>query len=315
MAMIETVNLTKKYGELTALDNLNLKIEQGSCFGFIGPNGAGKTTTIKILATLLKPSWGEARIDGKTVGYQNALIRPVIGYVPDFMGAYDDMLVQEYLEFFASCYGIHGDARRKAVSDVLELTDLTGKTLAEVNGLSRGMQQRLSVARVLLHDPKVLLLDEPSSGLDPRARSEMRELLKELRAMGKTIIISSHILFELAELCTHVGIVEQGKLVYSGPMSDIMSKTAVGHVVHVVVDERPKEAAALLAKVPGVTKVDLQREDALVRIEVHLDAAAATVLSDLPNRLIAQGFRVRRFTEERPDLETAFMRLTKGLVS
>lgn len=315
MAMIETVNLTKKYGELTALDNLNLKIEQGSCFGFIGPNGAGKTTTIKILATLLKPSWGEARIDGKTVGYQNALIRPVIGYVPDFMGAYDDMLVQEYLEFFASCYGIHGDARRKSVSDVLELTDLTGKTLAEVNGLSRGMQQRLSVARVLLHDPKVLLLDEPSSGLDPRARIEMRELLKELRAMGKTIIISSHILFELAELCTHVGIVEQGKLVYSGPMADIMSKTAVGHVVHVVVDERPKEAAALLAKVPGVTKVDLQREDALVRIEVHLDAAAGTVLSDLPNRLIAQGFRVRRFTEERPDLETAFMRLTKGLVS
>jgi len=315
MAMIETVNLTKKYGELTALDNLNLKIEQGSCFGFIGPNGAGKTTTIKILATLLKPSWGEARIDGKTVGYQNALIRPVIGYVPDFMGAYDDMLVQEYLEFFASCYGIHGDARRKSVSDVLELTDLTGKTLAEVNGLSRGMQQRLSVARVLLHDPKVLLLDEPSSGLDPRARIEMRELLKELRAMGKTIIISSHILFELAELCTHVGIVEQGKLVYSGPMADIMSKTAVGHVVHVVVDERPKEAAALLAKVPGVTKVDLQREDALVRIEVHLDSAAGTVLSDLPNRLIAQGFRVRRFTEERPDLETAFMRLTKGLVS
>ncbi|MFZ9689571.1 MAG: ABC transporter ATP-binding protein [Phycisphaerales bacterium] len=315
MAMIETVNLTKKYGELTALDNLNLKIEQGSCFGFIGPNGAGKTTTIKILATLLKPSWGEARIDGKTVGYQNALIRPVIGYVPDFMGAYDDMLVQEYLEFFASCYGIHGDARRKAVADVLELTDLTGKTLAEVNGLSRGMQQRLSVARVLLHDPKVLLLDEPSSGLDPRARIEMRELLKELRAMGKTIIISSHILFELAELCTHVGIVEQGKLVYSGPMADIMSKTAVGHVVHVVVDERPKEAAALLARVQGVTKVDLQREDALVRIEVHLDAAAGTVLSDLPNRLIAEGYRVRRFTEERPDLETAFMRLTKGLVS
>ena len=315
MPMIETINLTKKYGELVALNNLNLQIEEGACCGFIGPNGAGKTTTIKILATLLKPTWGEARIDGKTVGYQNPLIRPVIGYVPDFMGAYDDMLVQEYLEFFASCYGIHGDARRKAVSDVLELTDLTGKTLAEVNGLSRGMQQRLSVARVLLHDPKVLLLDEPSSGLDPRARIEMRELLKELRAMGKTIIISSHILFELAELCTHVGIVEQGKLVYSGPMADIMSKTAVGHVVHVVVDERPKDAAALLAKVPGVTKVDLQREDALVRIEVHLDAAAGTVLSDLPNRLIAQGFRVRRFTEERPDLETAFMRLTKGLVS
>ncbi len=315
MAMIETVNLTKKYGELIALDNLNLKIEAGSCFGFIGPNGAGKTTTIKILATLLKPSWGEARIDDKTVGYQNALIRPIIGYVPDFMGAYDDMLVQEYLEFFASCYGIHGDDRRKAVAQTLELTDLAGKALSEVNGLSRGMQQRLSVARVLLHDPKVLLLDEPSSGLDPRARIEMRELLKELRAMGKTIVISSHILFELAELCTHVGIVEQGKLVYSGPMSEIMEKTALGHIVHVVVDERPKEAAALLATVPGVDKVHMEREDTTVRIEVHLDRSGTSTLSDLPSRLIAQGFRVRRFTEERPDLETAFMRLTKGLVS
>ena len=164
MPMIETVNLTRKYGDLTALDNLNLTIEEGTCFGFIGPNGAGKTTTIKILATLLKPTWGEARVDGHVVGYQNHLIRPIIGYVPDFLGAYDDMLVSEYLEFFAACYGIHGEKRMRVVGEVLELTDLVSKRKSDVNGLSRGMQQRLSVARVLLHDPKVLLMDEPATG-------------------------------------------------------------------------------------------------------------------------------------------------------
>ncbi len=213
MAMIETVNLTKKYGELTALDNLNLKIEQGSCFGFIGPNGAGTTTTIKILATLLKPSWGEARIDGKTVGYQNALIRPVIGYVPDFMGAYDDMLVQEYLEFFASCYGIHGDARRKAVAEVLELTDLTGKTVSEVNGLSRGMQQRLSVARVLLHDPKVLLLDEPLSALDAKVRDSLREEIRRVqREIGVTTLFVTHDQHEALAIADRVGVMSHGRL-------------------------------------------------------------------------------------------------------
>ncbi len=315
MAMIETVNLTRKYGELTALDNLNLSIDAGACLGFIGPNGAGKTTTIKILATLLKPTWGEARIDGKVVGYQNHLIRPLIGYVPDFLGAYEDMLVREYLDFFAACYGISGKARDRVVSEVLELTDLGHKALTDVNGLSRGMQQRLSVARVLLHDPKVLLLDEPSSGLDPRARIEMRELLKELRRLGKTIIISSHILFELAELCTDLAIIEQGKLLYAGPMGDILKRARVGTVVHIVVDERPEEAAQLLAKVRGVSKVNMAREDGLVRIDVTVEDNAAVSVSELPSRLIAQGFRVARIQPEKLDLETAFMRLTKGLVA
>ncbi len=313
--MIETVNLTRKYGELTALDNLNLTIEEGTCFGFIGPNGAGKTTTIKILATLLKPTWGEARVDGHVVGYQNHLIRPIIGYVPDFLGAYEDMLVSEYLEFFAACYGIHGEKRMRVVGEVLELTDLVSKRASDVNGLSRGMQQRLSVARVLLHDPKVLLMDEPSSGLDPRARIEMRELLKELRRMGKTILISSHILFELAELCTAVGVVEQGKLIFSGGISEMMDRAGSGSMVHLVVDERPQEAAALLKQVRGVLKVTLEREEKVVRIDVTIDPKSGMPISDIPSRLIAQGFRVARFSHEPMNLETAFMRLTKGIVS
>ena len=316
MPMIETVNLTKKYGELVALNNLNLQIEEGACCGFIGPNGAGKTTTIKILATLLKPTWGEARIDGKTVGYQNPLIRPVIGYVPDFMGAYDDMLVTEYLQFFAACYGIHGEKRERAIRDVLALTDLNYKAESEVNGLSRGMQQRLSVARVLLHDPKVLLMDEPASGLDPRARIEMRELLKELRRMGKTIIISSHILHELADICNTVAIIERGELIYAGSVRDIMQKVGSGTVVQVTVEERHADAADLLGKVPGVAKVQLvQCEGQPPRLDVVLDAERPVAVSDLPARLVTAGFRLVAMHEEPVNLETAFMRLTKGMVA
>jgi len=250
MPMIQTINLTKRYGNLMALSNLNLEIEEGDCFGFIGPNGAGKTTSIKILSTLLKPTWGEARIDGMSVGPVNARqVRSVIGYVPDYFGSYEDMVVQEYLEFFAASYNIHGDKRKQVIGDVLDLTDLNFKIDAEVNSLSRGMQQRLSVARVLLHDPKVLLLDEPASGLDPRARIEMRELLKELHRMGKTILISSHILLELADLCNHVGIIEQGELKYNGTMQNILDRAkagGAGTVLHVAVAERTEQAAQLI---------------------------------------------------------------------
>ncbi len=224
--MIKTVNLTKRYGTLVALSNLNLEIDEGDCFGFIGPNGAGKSTTIKILATLLQPTWGEARVCDYVVGYQSRLIRPLIGYVPDYFGAYEDMVVQEYLEFFAAAYNINGPARTKIVNDVLELTDLGYKRDALVDGLSRGMKQRLSIGRVLVHDPKVLLLDEPAGNLDPRARIEMRELLKELQRREKTILISSHILPELADLCNKVGVIEQGELLYSGPVSDIVRRRA-----------------------------------------------------------------------------------------
>ncbi len=338
--MIETINLTKRYGDLVALDNLNLSINEGDCYGFIGPNGAGKTTTIKVLATLLKPSSGQAQIAGFTIGYQNRLIRPVIGYVPDFMGAYEDMVVQEYLEFFAAAYNIHGQQRKKVVNDVLELTDLGYKRTAEVNGLSRGMQQRLSIARVLLHDPKVLLMDEPASGLDPRARIEVRELLKELKRMGKTILISSHILHELAELCNYVGIIERGKLLFSGSVQDVLRKARVGHVVHVGVLDRTQEAAKLLSEMPGVKKVTIVQGDGTagaaghghhdgLKIHVHLDdngsasggsgASLAvtphiTTVTDIPNILVNKGFRITSFVEEAVNLETAFMRLTKGMV-
>jgi len=317
--MIETTNLTKRYGELVALNNLNLTINEGDCFGFIGPNGAGKTTTIKILATLLKPSSGQANIAGLTVGYQNRQIRPLIGYVPDFMGAYEDMVVTEYLEFFAAAYNIHGSQRRKVVADVLELTDLGYKATAEVNSLSRGMQQRLAVARVLLHDPKVLLMDEPASGLDPRARIEMRELLKELRRMGKTILISSHILPELAELCNVVGIIERGSLLFNGTVEEALKRAKVGFVLHVGVTERIEEAAKVLAALRGVKKVVITNDDrpdgkSSKVMHVTYDDVAGNSATDIPSALIAQGFRVTKFAEEPVNLETAFMRLTKGLV-
>src|SRR6195256_6945658 len=214
--MIETRDLTKKYGDLYAIKSINLNLQKGDVFGFIGPNGAGKTTTMRILATLLNPTWGEAYVCGYSIYTRPRDIRRLIGYMPDFFGVYDDMKVIEYLEFFAAAYRIRGAARRKVCDEVLELVDLGYKREALVTSLSRGMTQRLGLARVLLHDPAVLLLDEPASGLDPRARIEIRGLLKQLRKMGKTIMISSHILPELADICNKIGIIERGKLLFDG---------------------------------------------------------------------------------------------------
>ncbi|MCZ6815967.1 MAG: ABC transporter ATP-binding protein [Planctomycetota bacterium] len=307
--MIQTINLTKTYGKLVALNGLHLNIEEGECFGYIGPNGAGKTTTIRILATLLQPTWGEAKICGHTVGYESRLIRPMIGYVPDFFGAYEDMVVQEYLEFFAAAYNINGDQRKRVVGDVLELTDLAYKRDAFVDSLSRGMQQRLSVARVLLHDPKVLLLDEPASGLDPRARIEMRELLKELRRMGKTIIISSHILHELASLCSTVGIIERGELLYHGPLEEILRRARAGSRVDIRVAHGQEQAADVLKKLDAVTSVTA--EDGKLVVEL---ANEAKDFSFLARALLDAGLPLRELAEEPVDLETAFMRLTKGVI-
>ena len=308
-AVIKTVALTKRYGTLVALANLNLEIAEGDCFGFIGPNGAGKTTTIKILATLLQPTWGEARVCDYVVGYQSRSIRPLIGYVPDYFGAYEDMVVQEYLEFFAAAYNINGAQRAKIVNDVLELTDLGYKRDALVDGLSRGMKQRLSIARVLVHDPKVLLLDEPAGNLDPRARIEMRELLKELRRMGKTILISSHILPELADLCNTVGIIEQGELLYSGPVADIVKRAKAGTILIVGVVRGPDQAGALLAAHPDVESVTANNG--------YLQVALKNGVSDfsfIAVELLAKGFQLNLLKEEEVNLETAFMRLTKGMV-
>jgi len=307
--VIKTVNLTKRYGTLVALSNLNLEIQEGDCFGFIGPNGAGKSTTIKILATLLQPTWGEARVCDYVVGYQSRQIRPLIGYVPDYFGAYEDMVVQEYLEFFSAAYGINGSARVKVVNDVLELTDLAYKKDAPVDGLSRGMKQRLSIARVLVHDPKLLLLDEPAGNLDPRARIELRELLKTLQRMGKTILISSHILPELQDLCNTVGIIERGELLYSGPWTDIVKKAKGGTKLHVGVAENIKQAAALLSSNPHVAEVTESNS--------HLEVSLRDDISDfsfIPQQLLAAGYRLTLLKEEEVNLETAFMRLTKGIV-
>ncbi len=308
-AVIKTLNLTKRYGSLVALANLNLEIQEGDCFGFIGPNGAGKTTTIKILATLLQPTWGEARVCDYVIGYQSRQVRPLIGYVPDYFGAYEDMVVQEYLDFFAAAYNINGPARRKIVNEVLELTDLGYKRNALVDGLSRGMKQRLSIARVLVHDPKVLLLDEPAGNLDPRARIEMRELLKELRRMGKTILISSHILPELADLCNTVGIIERGELIYSGSVADVVRRARGGMVLHVGVAENQSQAAELLGKCDGIEHVEASNG----YMQVSLRQGVGDY-SFVPRQLVTAGYRLTLLREEEVNLETAFMRLTKGMV-
>ena len=308
--MIETVRLTKMYGQLYALKELNLSLREGDVYGFIGPNGAGKTTTMRILATLLNPSYGEAYVCNHSI-YTNAKeIRRVVGYMPDFFGVYDDMKVIEYLEFFASAYRIQGAARKKICGEVLELVDLTYKRDALVTSLSRGMTQRLGLARTLLHNPQVLLLDEPASGLDPRARIEMRSLLKQLRGMGKTIMVSSHILPELADICNKIGIIEQGQLIVNGDVNDVMRQVRADVVLNIMVAERHREAADFLERQPEVARVDEAVGYLIVRLkEGHHQ------YSSLASRLIGEGFELTMFKEDEINLETAFMELTKGITS
>src|SRR5437870_2152488 len=260
--MIETRDLTKMYGDLYALDRLTLKLEKGDVYGFIGPNGAGKTTTMRILATLLNPSWGEAAVCGYSIYNGAKDIRRLMGYMPDFFGVYDDMKVVEYLEFFAAAYRIKGAERRSKCDQVLDLVDLGYKRDALVTSLSRGMTQRLGLARVLLHEPQVLLLDEPASGLDPRARIEMRGLLKELRNMGKTILVSSHILPELADICNKIGIIERGKLLFDGDVTSAIRRVRQHTVLTVGVANGMTQAASeQLQGLPNVLKVELKDGD------------------------------------------------------
>ncbi|MGL4553784.1 MAG: ABC transporter ATP-binding protein [Gemmataceae bacterium] len=311
--MIETRDLTKMYGELYALNRLNLKLERGDVYGFIGPNGAGKTTTMRILATLLNPTWGEASVCGYSI-YNNAKeIRRMMGYMPDFFGVYDDMKVIEYLEFFAAAYRINGPARRKKCDQVLELVDLGYKRDALVTSLSRGMTQRLGLARVLLHDPQVLLLDEPASGLDPRARIEMRALLKELRKMGKTILVSSHILPELADICNKIGIIERGELLFDGDVQSAIRKVRKRTVYHVAVGGGQNAVARehIEAHV-DVLSVEDRPEEEVLRVTLADGVTDASFLVDVLGR---QGLRLKTFKEEEINLENVFLELTKGITN
>jgi len=307
--MIETRHLTKNYGNLTAVDNLNLSIKGGDIFGFIGPNGAGKTTTMRILVTLLEPTRGQARIDGLDVAKQGKKVRRLVGYMPDFMGVYDDLKVFEYLEFFAAAFGIESKKRKSIVEGVLELTDLESKKSAAVDSLSRGMQQRLGLARVLIHDPKVLILDEPASGLDPRARIEIRELLRELKRMGKTIMISSHILSELEEICDHVGIIEHGQLIFSGTIEEIRPRLGIHRKVRVKVAEGADKAVELLSALPQVKQV--QSVGDFIAVTFHDDQDGHGIIA---KTLVKADMDIISIQPEQLKLDDAFLQLTKGIV-
>lgn len=311
--MIETRDLTKMYGELYALNRLNLRLDRGDVYGFIGPNGAGKTTTMRILATLLNPSWGEATVCGYSIYNSSREIRKLIGYMPDFFGVYDDMKVTEYLEFFAAAYRIQGADRRKKCNEVLELVDLGYKRDALVTSLSRGMTQRLGLARVLLHDPQVLLLDEPASGLDPRARIDMRNLLKRLRSMGKTILVSSHILPELADICNKIGIIERGQLLFDGDVETAIKTVRQNTVIHVGVEEsRMGEAATFLRKMEGILQVEEKPMATFMRVTLASDRKEGSFIAEA---LVRSGYKLNTLSEEEVNLEDVFMGITKGITN
>jgi ABC-2 type transport system ATP-binding protein len=308
--MIETIDLTKKYGDFCALDALDLRLDRGDLFGFIGPNGAGKTTTIRILSTLLAPTWGEAYVCGHSIYTHPRDIRRAIGYMPDIFGVYDDMRVIEYLEFFAAAYRIDGPKRRQVAERSLELVDLVAKRDELVTSLSRGMTQRLGLARVLLHDPQVLLLDEPASGLDPRARIEMRNLLKRLQGMGKTILVSSHILPELADICNRVGIIEYGRLLACGNVQDLLAQVRGRPTVRIRVAGSPEAAAKALERCPEAAGVTVKDGEVVVALAAGIPDGSA-----LAARLVTDGHGLVSLREQEVNLETAFLELTRGALA
>jgi ABC-2 type transport system ATP-binding protein len=311
--MIETRDLTKMYGDLYALDRLTIKLERGDVYGFIGPNGAGKTTTMRILATLLNPTWGEASVCGYSIYNGAKEIRRLMGYMPDFFGVYDDMKVIEYLEFFAAAYRIKGADRKRKCDQVLELVDLGYKRNALVTSLSRGMTQRLGLARVLLHEPQVLLLDEPASGLDPRARIEMRGLLKELRSLGKTILVSSHILPELADICNKIGIIERGKLLFDGDVQSAIRQVRQHTTMTVIVaDGQHLQARERLQGQAEVLRVEVHEPDGVLHVTLNDGIEDGSFIADV---LVKNGLRLKMLKEEEIDLEDVFMGITKGITN
>jgi ABC-2 type transport system ATP-binding protein len=307
--MIELINFVKQYGDFTAVEGLTLNIPAGELFGFIGPNGAGKSTTIRFLATLLQATQGEGVVNGHSVTRDPRGVRRSVGYMPDNFGVYDGMKVWEFLDFFAVAYQIPRSRRKQVIDDCLELLDLGHKRDDFVNGLSRGMKQRLCLAKTLVHDPPVLILDEPTSGLDPRARLEVKALLKELRRMGKTILISSHILSELADCCTSIGILERGQLLLSGPIDEVYRRIRTTRVIEIRPLGDVQPALAAVRSLPGVE--DVQVSGSRITIEM---TGSDEELAQMLEQLLASGVRLRSFAEKDPTLEDIFMLVTKGLV-
>ncbi|MEZ6126560.1 MAG: ABC transporter ATP-binding protein [Planctomycetaceae bacterium] len=300
-------DLRVSYGRFEAVKGISLNIPKGEVFGFIGPNGAGKSSTIRVLATLQSKFRGMAMVCGHDVLTQPQAVREAIGYMPDFFGVYEDLTALEYLHFFAAAYKLPVHKRRGVIDDVLALTDLSHKANSPVDGLSRGMKQRLALARVLLHDPQVLLLDEPASGLDPRARIEVRELLKALKDMGKTILISSHILHELSQLCTRVGIIETGTMVAEGSLQDIFRQLQLMRVIHLRFEKPAEDLEARVRKIPGIDSVEIQVDRWAVKL--HEDQLS---IADFHQALVDEKARLTMFQPEAMDMETAFMKLTEG---
>jgi len=316
-SMIQITDLTKRYAGRTAVEALSLSVEEGDIYGFVGPNGAGKTSTIRMMATLLQPTAGDIWVAGHSVSKNPRQVRRAIGYMPDFFGVYNDMKVWEYLDFFAACYHIPEFERHGLVRDLLELVELSHRSDDFVESLSRGMKQRLSLARTLVHDPDVLILDEPASGLDPRARVEIRELMVELSKLGKTIFFSTHILADVAEISTRVGIIEAGRLIASGTPEDLQLHSLPNRLVEITLLDRVDEAIAYLSNLDSVVAVEPQasrNKHQRKRLVIQFsgdDLSLSKLLADLT----AQGFPVIHFSENSRDLEEVFMRLTKGLVT
>jgi len=316
-SIIQIRDLSKSYGQLAAVKHLTLSVSQGELFGFIGPNGAGKTSTIRMLATLLRPSGGDAWVAGCSVSQDPRGVRRLIGYMPDFFGVYDDMKVWEYLDFFAACYKIPEGERARLIGDLLQLVELDHRREDFVDQLSRGMKQRLSLARTLVHDPQVLILDEPASGLDPRARVEIRELMVELSRMGKTIFFSTQILSDVAEICTRIGILEAGQIVATGSLEELRNQLASHRRVELALLERGEEAIACLHTLDGVSNAQLSAGNhtpGRVHLEFHYSGDDPG-LSDVLAALQRAGLRVIQFHEAGHDLEDVFLRVTQGLVT
>jgi len=315
--IIETHELVKRFNKFTAVDGLSLEVPAGSIYGFVGPNGAGKTTTMRILTTLTRPTSGTARVNGHDVTQDRRAVRRAIGYMPDEFGIYDDLRVWEYLDFFAACYDIPEKERKRLIVDLLELVDLTHRRDDMVDKLSRGMKQRLSLARTLAHDPQVLILDEPASGLDPRARIEIRELMVELAKMGKTIFFSTHILADVENICTHIGIVEAGKMVMQGEMASIIAQLQPHREIIVTVKDHAaaEQVRTLAGGVQGVLTAEVIEPKAgrwRVRIDYIGDDDGVAAINQ---NIMGGGVAILGFNEETKDLESVFMRVTKGIVS